>query len=114
MAAKDDTLDSLRDTVDKLYDTTQDKGTTPEIRAAARNEFLEVNHRLMLLMGLDFDQSVAALKKQAAGLSEAKAELDAVLANVKKAVDLVKGVTSFLKGVDAFIDTAKKYVLPLV
>jgi hypothetical protein len=107
MSIQGDALEILNQTANTLYKITQDEHVSAGVWRAATVEFGEVNHRLMVLMGVKFSEDAAGLAKLAADVDAAKEHLDVVLANIRKAEDVVDGVTKFLVAVDKFVDFAK-------
>lgn len=109
-AASDSVLKSLHEAHLLLWDGANDLNVSADARRAMRLELVEVNHRLMILIGKNISAQVKDLTDKASGIRAGVADLSRVLKNIQAAVEVVKAVTKFLRGVDSFIDAAKKYM----
>ncbi len=100
---------TLWTTASQLLALINDPDTSDQVRSAAQDEFLEVNHRINCLAKRAISEQIDLLGKKAAAVDDAQGRLEGVLAHVQTAADVVQGVTSFLAAVDDFIDSAKAF-----
>lgn len=101
----------LWDTQKQLWEKINNPETEPDVRSALRMEYMEVNHRLQIIIGRELTSEIAELQIKADKVSKARNELQKVLDNIHQAIDVTNNVTRFLHCVDEFIDAAKPFLV---
>jgi len=109
MAATDDVLQALHSTSLTLWARINDPAVDDATRNALNLEYIEVSHRISILLGKKLSAELQTLTEKASAIQTAGQELRKTLETVNTAEGAVKSVTAFLRGVDSFIDIAKKY-----